>query len=448
MRARFHLLSGLGGQWTGCRRTSCVALVAGFTLLGCCAAPGRATAASTVLVVAVPNPDTTTNFSLAAIVRLSLRNNPDLRSFRTRREASLERPVHEKTLPNPMFNFSGMDRASDTTWPETKERHLGVQQEFPGFGKRELRVGIAGRDAELSEYDLETAARKVVRTVKEAYFDLISVQRVIALTHQDDSVLERLARLAGAASATGLRTQQDVLKSQSEIALHRQRTRELEAREVALKARLNALMNRRDDAPLILSETVPGIPDASGIEGLLALAAANRPEIRAAEVRVRRDELERQLKARDSVPDYKLGLEYRHNNSSDDLVMFTVGVGWPFRRATDEVGVKEAEHLKATSVAEKDEVDRACARDVQEAYVRVQAAKRTQDLYRLKLVPQALVRFTADEVVYQNGRHDFSELLASRRALLVAHVLAIMAEGDVGTQFARLEQAVGVEMLK
>lgn len=448
MREYLNLVTGRWGRFAAHRIVRASLLSVRLTVLAFCLPFGSAPAASAVVVVALPNPDTTTNFALSAIVRLSLRDNPELRRFRARRDASLDRPMQEKSLPNPMFNFSGIDRVSESTWSETKERRVGVQQEFPGFGKRDLRAEIAAQDAEISEYDLEAAARNVVREVKEASFDLISMQRVIALTRQDDAVLEHLAELAASMAVAGSRSQQDVLAAHAAAAQHRQRLQELVAREVALRVRLNALMNRRAGAPLIVSEIVPGIPETGSIEGLLALAAANRPEIRAAEIRVRRCDLENQLKTRDAIPDYKLGLQYRRDNNSDELVMLTFGLNLPFWHRKDAAGMQEADRLKAACVAEKETIERTCAREVQEAHARLLAARRTQDRYCAELIPQAQSRFKADEAAYHAGRLDFHELLASQGALLDARALAIMAEGDVGTKVVRLEQAVGVEMLK
>jgi outer membrane protein TolC len=41
---------------------------------------------------------------------------------------------------------------------------------------------------------------------------------------------------------------------------------------------------------------------------------------------------------------------------------------------------------------------------------------------------------------------DFLDLLESERFLLNAHVMAVMAEGNVGMQLARLERAVGTDL--
>jgi outer membrane protein, heavy metal efflux system len=80
------------------------------------------------------------------------------------------------------------------------------------------------------------------------------------------------------------------------------------------------------------------------------------------------------------------------------------------------------------------------------AHFKLLAARRTLDLYRKDLVPQAEARFKASETAYQSGKADFLDLLESERFLLNARVMAAMAEGDLGMQWARQERAVGADL--
>lgn len=81
--------------------------------------------------------------------------------------------------------------------------------------------------------------------------------------------------------------------------------------------------------------------------------------------------------------------------------------------------------------------------DVQDAHYKLLTARRTLDLYRNELIPQAEARFVASEAGYRAGQADFMDLLESERFLLEARIMAAMAEGAVGMQAARLERAMG-----
>ena len=389
---------------------------------------------------------TVTNLSLPAAITFALHDNPELASLRAKREAMLERPAQAEALPNPMLKYSGMDDANGGRWPNTTEKRLMVEQEFPWFGKRDLRAGIARTDATLMQHDLESMTRDVVMMVKEAFFDLSAVQKAADITRHDAEVLRRIAKLAEALYTTGQRTEQDLLKAQSEVTMLQQRLLELATQENALQAKLNTLLNRRPDAPLGQLTLPPPIPDAGRLERLFDVAVANSPEVHAEETRIGRYELERQLMQKESLPDYRLGLEYRHLGRSDDMMMFTISVDLPLWEDKYEASVREAEKMKAASAASKTAAEHRSAFEVQDAGFKLQTARHTLDLYRKELIPQAEARFHASEAGYQTGKVDFMDLLESQRFLLNARVMAAMAEGNLGMQAARLERATGMDL--
>jgi len=387
------------------------------------------------------------SITLDEAVSLAVRDNAELTSLRAKWEAMQERTTQAGALPNPMLIYSGMDMASGGVWPDTSEKRLMLQQEFPWLGKRGLREGIAVKDAEVMQRELEAMTREVVMRVKEIYFQLYALQQAVVTTRKDEEVLKRMAKIAETMYSTGERTQQDVLKAKTEITMLKQHLLELDAQEMTLNAKLNTFLNRRVDAPLGAAVMPPETGLAGNLATLLALAAANRPEVLAAQAQIERYELEGKLMAKESLPDYKLGLEYRDIGASDDMVMFTIGIDLPIWRAKYRAGVREAEKMKASSLAAREAAERQSSLDVQDAAFRLLTARRSLDLYRTELIPQAEARFKASEAGYRTGKVDFMDLLESQRFLLSVRVMAAMAGGDAGMEFARLERAVGAEWI-
>jgi len=400
---------------------------------------------SPAVVIADPPPPPT--LTLVEAVDRARRDNPQLQSLRAQWEAAQERPAQAITLPNPMFKYSGMDQADGGTWPDTSEKRFMVEQEFPGFGKRDLRENLARNDVDALRWELESMTREVILKVKENFFDLYALQQVIGITRKEDRVLQRMAKIAETMYSTGERTQQDVLKAQAEITLLKQRLLELDAQENTLKGNLNTLLNRRADAPLNVTAPLMETHFNGSLENLFTWAATNRPEIQAAQSQIERSDLETKLMARESVPDYRLGLEYRDIADSPDLVMFTIGIELPVWQSKYRAGVREAEIMKAARQADRETAERNSARDVQDAHFKLQTARRQLELYKTELIPQAEARFNASETGYQTGKVDFMDHLESQRFLLNVRVMAAMAEGNVGIQLARLEQAVGIELI-
>jgi outer membrane protein TolC len=115
----------------------------------------------------------------------------------------------------------------------------------------------------------------------------------------------------------------------------------------------------------------------------------------------------------------------------------------PFWNAKNRAGVREAERMRASGLAAREDAERQNAFDVQDAAFQLQTARRSLALYRTELIPQAAARLSASEAGYRTGKVDFMDLLESERFLLDAKVMAVMTEGAAGMQAARLERATG-----
>lgn len=381
--------------------------------------------------------------TLGEAVAMVLGENAELMSLRARWEALQEKPAQAGALPNPMFTFSGMDAASGGTWPNTDEKRYMVQQEFSWRGKRGLRKGIAVQDAEIMRLELETATRDMVREVKETYFDLVAVRNVIGILQEEEEILRRLVEVADTQYATGMRTKADALSAQTERTLLKQKGLDVQAQQTTLHAKLNTLLNRRVDDPVEVAFP-PSPSDWGENPGLLiALASTNRLEVQAAKAQIERYKLEKMLMAKESLPDYKLGVEYRNIGAGEDLVMVSISVDLPVWRSNIGAGIRESEKWRISWKAAGESAERRSALEVQDAFFKLQAARRTLDLYRSELIPLAEARYSSREADYRTGKSDFMDLLESERFLLEAKRMCAMAEGAVGVQGARLEWALG-----
>jgi outer membrane protein TolC len=393
------------------------------------------------------------SLTLEQLVGDAVRENPQLKSMRAKWEAMKERPAQERTLPNPMLTYSGMDMIDGGTWPDTQEKRVMVQQEFPWFGKLGLKGKVAEKDAESMQREYEAMQREVIMMVKESYFDLYATQRALSITRAEEDVLKQMQKIAEAKYGVGETTQQDVLKAQAEISMLKARILELEQQQAVLKAKLNQLLNRRADSPLGLAVTEPQREFEFQADQLFGLAEKNRPEIKQARAQIERSQRERDLMKKEFLPDYRLGVEYRNVgvdwsdfSRSDNMVMFTIGIDLPIWQTKYRAGVREANKMIESTQAALEAAETQTSYDVQDASFKLLTARRSLDLYASALVPQAEARFHASEAGYQTGKVDFLDLLESERFLLNARVMAVMAEGNVGMQLARLERAVGTDL--
>lgn len=388
------------------------------------------------------------SLTLEQMVGTALQNNPQIRAMRARWEAAREKPVQERTLPNPEFTYMGMDSANSYSFPNTPEKRLELDQPFPWFGKLGLRGRVAEQDAKAMRREFEATQREVLMQVKENYFDLYAVQRTISITRAEVEVVRRMEQIAETKYATGTVPQGDVLKAQAEITMLKQRLLELDQQEATLKAKLNQLLDRPADSSLGLAVTEPTMEFRANAPDLFALAEKSRPEIQGAVAEVQRSQLEQQLIKKEFYPDYRLGVQYRDISDGDDMVMFIIGFDLPIWQTKYRAAEREAEKTVESNRAALDAVKKQTSFDVQDSNFKLLTAQRALDLYKGSLIPQAEARFSASEAGYRTGTVDFLDLLESERFLLNARVMEATAEGNVGMQLARLERAVGTDLTK
>ena len=385
----------------------------------------------------------TVSVSLDQAVRDALSRNPRLVALGTTRDAMLERPAQATGLPNPMFTYRGMDATSGGAFPNTSEKRFEIEQPLPGYGKRGLREAVAVNEAGAMGFEAEVMAQEVIWMVKDAAYELQAVQKALLITRSEDDLLSRMAKVAEVRYAAGEAAQADVVKAQTEITMLKQKRLELEGREKTLQAKLAFLMNVdvSQAPPTIIAPVSDGaVPDPVA---LAKSALGKRVEIKAAQLKVDRSELQRKLMTRESQPDYKVGLEYRAIERQDDMVMFMVGVDLPLWRGKNRAAIREAGMMASASEADRMATERQVTLDVQSACYKVATARRTVELYQKELIPQAAVRLQSSEAGYRAGKVDFSDWLESQRFGLTVRIMAVMAEGELGSGWAALERAVG-----
>ena len=308
-------------------------------------------------------------------------------------------------------------------------------------------MDVARRASEGAFHTVAAARLNLERSVKETFFELHSVRRSIEIMHEDEAVLLSMAEIAKSLYAAGGRSQGDVFIAESEATLLKQQVVELEARGRSLEAALNSLLNRKADAPVGPLAAPPDIRLPGNLADLLARAAGHRPEVLYSLSQADRYGVEKKLMEKESMPDYQLGVEYRSLGMDEDMIMLTFGIDLPIRRSSIRAGLREAELMREASLAEAGAAERRSELAIQEAIIALELTRRSLDLYRSELIPQAEARFKAGEAGYRNSQADFSALLDSRRFLLSARLKVAMTEGEVGKQAARLEQAAGIKLM-
>src|SRR6185369_5810955 len=187
--------------------------------------------------------------------------------------------------------------------------------------------------------------------------------------------------------------------------------------------KLNTAMYQPPRTPIQIPTDIEANTAAVTVSGLDDLALASRPELRAAEEGIERAEGMYELADRNrKYPDFMVGWDYMRmpTEMKKDRYGAMVNITIPFSPWTAGKRAYEVEESLAevrAARSNREAIRNVTVKEVAQAETKVEAAKRSLQLYREELLSQAELSFRSALAAYQTGRVEFVNLLEAQRAL-------------------------------
>jgi outer membrane protein TolC len=385
--------------------------------------------------------------------------NPDLAAARRRAAAAAARPAQASALPDPTAGATAFVLPPETR-AGAQRLAANVSQGLPWPGTLRLRGKAAEAGALAAAERAEALALARVTTARRLLARLAYVDAALVVVDEDVDTLDEFEQLARTRYETGGGPSQSVVKLQAEITRAGTRRLELRARRAALVAELNALRDRRADAPVPAVRLAP--PPALALErpALRARALELRPELAAAAASVKQAATEIDLAELAFKPGFNVGLTYalveRRDDlpagappvpdAGDDVIGVTAMVTLPIWRDKLRAGVREA--VAERQVAEQQA--RALRSEIQaqldDLLDRIPLIAEQWELFDTVLLPQARESLRSAKFGYETGRQDVLDLLDAERVLLETRLGAQRALADLRVALVDLEGTVGAPL--
>lgn len=394
------------------------------------AAPARA---------ADPEPLGTTAEGLIAAGRTL---SPALRATALSTVAAGARADGAGFLDDPSFSIETEgNRIGDTRINKT---YYVLKQEFPFWGKRDLRRSVALAALDAARGKERAAQDELDERIKVGFARYWAV--VEALT-----VNQHVARLARQRSSAAMRRMEQAMGDQSDaITAQTEETRtaaeqiRLEAARETAIARLNALLARPAGAALgkpLRPRALP--PTDLTVAALLDRARTANPRLASGAAAIRGAASERQLAERAWYPDVTIGAGAVQRENGPTGFVASVGIRIPLQREPKIAG--ERETAARLSVAER-QLDAARAEiegDLAEAIANLNAARRTRALLRERLLPQQDAAYRSRLASYGQGRGDLVSVLNAEHELHNTRFALLRIETDAQAALAAIERLIG-----
>lgn len=361
--------------------------------------------------------------SVKALLEETLARNPDLVAARERAAASVARIAPSGALSDPVVSL-GYEKG-DAWLPgdgaDTGPR-IGVSQELPFSGKRQLRRDVSARESDLTQHAVGAASLSVTYALRKAVSDLLLARQNIAIIKDQRRATSDIEELTRARYSAGLGSQLDVLRAQAEVARFDQMRLHEEGLVSSAIAEVNRLRGQPEGAPV----EIPGaLKDLVGrdiavppLETVLARAHDASPELHAAMSLVERNRLAINLAERNLKPDFMVSSSYAFRGSLPDRWNVEVGLILPaWRKSKQRQAVVEAQAQYRSAQAEQEAMALKARASVEKAYADFKAAVlEARTIEREVLVIDALAVESA-LAGFRSGQTPFISVLEAHRVL-------------------------------
>ncbi|MBA5867541.1 MAG: hypothetical protein GDA67_12695 [Nitrospira sp. CR1.3] len=387
--------------------------------------------------------------NLSGLITEALARNPEIQAARQQWEAASKRVPQARSLEDPTLSVQWWNAPESFNLGRAENTIIGLSQKFPFPGKLALKEEVANRSAHMTEQALRAKERDLIGRVKQAYYDLFLAHKAIQIHHEQIDLLKQFLEIAVAKFRTGKGSQVDVLKAQVELSTLYQRLPVLEQQRDTAQAKVNTLVDRDPRFPLGPPQEPRDQRFDKELEELYQTAVTARPELKAGELAVQRNEGARALAQRQYYPDLHLAFQRFQNFNANDGFGAVVSVNVPFAFWTKpkyDAAVQEASAAVAAARADLHTVENLTRFQIRDLLAKVRASWEVAVLYRTTVLPQAEQGVEAARAGYRTGRTSFLDLIDADRALREFQLAYWRALVDRESRVAELEQVVGTEL--
>lgn len=389
---------------------------------------------------------------LADVVAEAVAKNPAIAAAQRRYDAAKQRPVQERSLPDPMvsagYNASGnpLPGAGLGTEPIANIGFI-VSQELPYPGKRTLRASIASREADAEFQQIEAARLSITARVKQAYYRLAYTYAVGDVLTRNRDLLDILLKVSENRYAVGQAAQQDVIKAQTQLSILELQLERVRQERATREGALNALLTRPAATPVGQPEDLQLTPFDLSLDSLVKAANEHAPMLRRDQIMIDRSLLAVDAARKEYTPDFAVSGGYYYMGAMPPMYEFRFDVKVPLQRARRAGAVAEQLSTVEQARSAYDSTRLDLQGRVQEDYQMASTSIRLARLYRETVLPQARLALESSMSSYQTGAVDFLSVLTSFGTVLEYEMTYFDELASYHTAISRLEEMTGTPLV-
>ena len=386
--------------------------------------------------------------TLDDVLAIARRLSPDLAARALDTEAALARVEIAGSLPDPMVRVTS-DEIDRTRGPRQNKMIYGVEQEFPLWGKRDLKRDQASAEVARSRADTRTNDAELIEKVKVAFAQYYQADRAIRTTGDLHRVVHDMARVARDRYAQGRGAQQEVYKAEVEITRLSTEIVGLETKRRSATARLNALLVRPIDAVLANPSKLRSLPPPAVLApaSLMERARRGNPSLAAGDAQIAAAAAGRELADKSWYPDITLSASaIDRTGNGPPGYMAGIGLKVPLQWGLHEAQQREASAQLSATQARRQALELQIQGELGEVVADLAGSRKTGDLIRTQLLPQSEALLRSGVAGYGLGKVELADVLRAEHDLANLRIELLKTEFDQQRQLAMIERLIGGDL--
>lgn len=359
--------------------------------------------------------------SLEFFIREALHNNPEIKAYKEKREASIAKIPQSGSWNDPQLSFNIVNiplTSFDFGLEPMTGKQIFLMQQIPFPGRTSLKEKAAVEDENITGELLTEKKNEVIRNVKNAYFNLYLTDKSIEITEKNKSLLDSFIKIVQGKYEVGKGLQQDVLKSQVEYSKLMEKLISLRQRRGTMAARINTLLNRSPETQISKLAEVGKSQFDLKTDELAEIAFDRRPMLKAMQNQIEKNEYLNELAKKDYYPNFNVSLGYTQRDKRRDFFSAMFSINLPiFAGRKQNKKVEETAHttsaVRESYIGMKNEV----RYKIKELTANIEEYDKLMELLQQGIIPQASQSLQSAIAGYQVDKVDFLTLLNNQMTL-------------------------------
>jgi outer membrane protein TolC len=393
--------------------------------------------------------------NLQTLISGALANNPELKGSEARWQMFASRVKQARSFDDPMLmlkiqNGIFTDPLNFHKDPMT-QKVIGISQQLPFWGKRDLKGEVAAKEAESYKWQVEERKLELRRMVAQTYYQIYSTDKSLAIVDKNLKILDDFVTLAETKYSVGKGAQQDVFKAQVEQSKLLDMRITLEQQRKSLQASLNALLYRPAETPVGAIPDFDIKPLIQSPEKLRDIAYENRPMLKSLNALIDKGNAGYKLAEKEFYPDFNVSFEYMQRqrfegSSGDDMYSLGLTFNLPLQRARRQAMVAESSSEITMASEELNVLKNSINSGISDLLAQLERRRKLAELYKTGIIPQSGQSLESATIGYRVNKVDFLNLLDSRMTLFNYERELYDSLAEYQMKWAQLEALVGKEL--